>query len=188
MAKLRIGSLIVVGIVLGSMLFVMGTYVNYTNKSSAMQKYGTWSAETAGSVQLILGQSTATVINLTAKYTQHPDIPTYQSYLGGLFSSKGDPFGQQPYNETVLFKVRVTVIAQDANKTIWKLFDETNSVRLAWSGGQLGIGGTVMSYDLHLGPYISHSIASPLKIESIIYIDGSQKAIKDVFLTVPRVS
>lgn len=184
--KLKIGSLVAVAIVLGSMLFVMGTYVNYQAKTSAMQEHGVWSAETAGSVQLMLGQSSATIINLTGAYTRNPVLPSYQSYLSDIFSSGGSPFGEQPYNETVLFKVRVLVTAEDANHTKSKLFDETNQVRLAWSGGMIGIDGTVMSWDLHLGPYISHDIASPLKITSIIYIDGTQKAVKDTFVTIPR--
>ena len=186
--KLKIGSLVAVAIVLGSMLFVMGTYVNYQSKTSAMEKYGVWSVESAGSVQLVYGQSSAIIQNLTGAYIRDPVLPSYQSYLSDIFSGEGNPFGTQPYNETVLFKVRVLVIAEDANHTKSKLFDETNSVRLAWSGGMIGIDGTVMSYDLHLGPYISHDIASPLKVSSIIYIDGAQKAVKDTFVTIPRVS
>ncbi len=188
MARLGILNIVGLAVVLGAFLFVTGTYVNYTNLTDSMQKYGAWSVETAGSVQVVIGSGVATIYNLTGSYTSHPTPPTYGQYLTDMLSSKPSPFGTQPYNETVLFKVRVIVTAQDANRTFWTLFDQTNAVRLFWNGGQIGIDGTVMTWDIHLGPYIDRSIASPVKLESRVLIDGSQKAIFDSYMTLPHIA
>ncbi len=188
MARMGLLNIIGLAVVLGSLLFVMGSYVNYSSEVAQMQKYGTWSVETAGSVQVVIGSGVATIYNLTSSYVRDPSVPTYGEYMTNMFSSKPSPFGTQPYNETVLFKVRVIVTAQDANKTYWTLFDQTNAVRLFWNGGQIGIDGTVMTWDIHLGPYIDRSIASPVKLESRVLIDGTQKAIFDSYMTLPRMT
>lgn len=183
--KSKVGGIIGVVAVLVVLLFIMATWVGYSDKVTNLEKYGSWRVETSGKVQLVLGKVYGSIQNLTAHYDKSGNISGYREYLSHIFSGKEGVFEPQPWNETVLCKVRVTVKATDKDGLKLTLFDESQSVRLAWNGGTITKDGTIMSYDFEVGPFLAKGLKTPLKIEEKVFVDGVVKAVKATYLTLP---
>jgi len=181
---MKLGRIIGLVLVIGTLLFLTATYVQYSNYAELLKDRGCWAVDVSGGVYLTGGSIYATIDQFRAQYDSSPEIPTFGQFLTDKFGS-GEKQQAVPENDTFV-KLRVVVTVKGDNGYEDVLLDKTTNVPYTWAGGEIGANGLIGSFDHSLGPYIAYYDFSPLKITTKVLIDGSQKAIQSFYLSIPE--
>jgi hypothetical protein len=181
---MKLGRIIGLVLVIGTLLFLTATYVQYSNYAELLKDRGCWAVDVSGGVYLTGGSIYATIDQFRAQYDSSPEIPTFGQFLTDKFGS-GEKQQAIPENDTFV-KLRVVVTVKGDNGYDAVLLDKTTNVPYTWAGGSIGQNGLIGSYDYSLGPYVAYYEFSPLKITTKVLVDGSQKAIQTFYLSIPE--
>lgn len=178
MGRFRVRHIIGPAIGLGVCLFVLVSYVSYSDYRGAMNENGVWTAHFEGYIEW--GVTTTThVTDFSTDYDRTPELPSYGDWIGAMFSTDSTPPGGN-LSAAELFKVRMQLLAEPANAPDKILFDKTYTVRF----GEIG-NGQALSFNETLGPYISHNASYPIKLTLKININGEQSYLGTLTLRTP---
>jgi len=181
---MKLGRIIGLVLVIGTLLFLTATYVQYSNYAELLKDRGCWAVDVSGGVYLTGGSIYATIDQFRAQYDSSPEIPTFGQFLTDKFGS-GEKQQAVPENDTFV-KLRVVVTVKGENGYDAVLLDKTTNVPYTWAGGSIGQNGLIGSFDYSLGPYVAYYEFSPLKITTKVLVDNSQKAIQSFYLSIPE--
>lgn len=173
----------IVGIV---SLFLLGSYVSYSNHIEALESRGSYGIVLEGSVYLTLGIVQPIVSSFKASFDSSPEIPGYMEYLSDRFSiGGGGPAQGVSDNETFVI-VHITVTVSGADGFGSTLLDEDLRIAYLWAGG-LFDSGKIGVFSYSLGPYVAYHEFSPYKVTATVQADKA-KIVTTEYLTIPDIS
>jgi hypothetical protein len=178
---MRLRNIIGPAIALGVCVFVLVSYVTYTDYRDTMRANGAWTAHLEGYVEWSGLGAKAHVTDLSTDYDRTPDIPSAEDWISAWFDSDSKiPGGNLSAAE--LFKVRILLIADPANAPTRNLIDKTYTVRY----GDIE-NNQALSFNYTVGPYVSHNASYPIKLSLKIIINGEQDYAETHTLRAPTV-
>ena len=170
------------------LLFLVSTYVSFSDYVEGLSTRGAWDVEFNGRVFLSGGSVYAVIDELKVVYDSSPEIPSYGSYLSDRFSLDGDSKPLEVADNQTFVKVRYQLFVDGTGIDERELVDETVKIPYAWAGGDIGMDGQIGSFTFELGPYIAYHEYSPYKITGRVSIDGHESAEEVVYLTIEDLS
>ena len=171
-------------IVLFVILFLITSYVSYSNYAEALKANGSWNAELVGGVFLTGGTITVVVSTFKVSYDSTPEIPSYSQFVSAWFKGSGDTMQSLPWNQTfVTLRVLVKVQGEDLPEKI--LLDDEIQIAYSWAGSQFE-GNQIGGFSYDIGPEIANHENSPVKVSYETFIDGRATVKDSKFLTIPE--